>query len=293
MVTYKISHKTQYQYQEPIGLCQNIARLTPRSFAGQTCLQSEILVDPAPDVFTRYEDFFGNEVAYYAIEQEHTRLTVLVKSDVQIKKQQVIWQTLPTLSWEEVIKNVESDAANNADILQYIPPTAMTMVSEGIKQYALQTFLPGRPMVESVHELMQRIFTDFEFKPGLTTVATPVDTVLTLKKGVCQDFAHLAIACIRAMGLPVRYMSGYIETFQKPGTEKLVGADASHAWFSVFVPGYGWVDFDPTNNQMPAHQHITVAWGRDYADIAPLKGVIQSSRPHKLSVAVTVERIAG
>lgn len=293
MVTYQIAHKTEYQYQEPIGLCQNIARLTPRSFPGQTCLHSEILVDPIPDVFTRYEDFFGNLVAYYAIEQEHNKLTVLVKSRVQIQKKKVNLQYLPKLSCQAALSLLLSDAANHADILQYIPPTPMTMVSEEIKQYALQSFLPNRPLVESVHELMERIFTDFEFKPGLTTVTTPVDTVLQLKKGVCQDFAHLAIACIRSMGLPVRYMSGYIETIQAPGIEKLVGADASHAWFSVFVPGYGWVDFDPTNNQMPTHQHITVAWGRDYADIAPLKGVIQSSRPHKLSVSVTVERIAG
>jgi transglutaminase-like putative cysteine protease len=293
MVAYQISHKTEYQYQEPIGLCQNIARLTPRSFTGQTCLHSEIVVDPIPDVFTRYEDFFGNLVAYYAIEQEHNKLSVLVNSRVQIKKKQLTWQMLPRLSWEHAISTLHSDAANHADILQYVPPTAMTMVSEGIKQYTLQSFLPNRPLVECVYELMERIFTDFEFKPGLTTVATPVDTVLHLKKGVCQDFAHLAISCIRSMGLPVRYMSGYIETIQKAGTEKLVGADASHAWFSVFVPEHGWVDFDPTNNQMPTYQHITVAWGRDYADIAPLKGVIQSSRPHKLSVAVTVERIAG
>jgi transglutaminase-like putative cysteine protease len=140
---------------------------------------------------------------------------------------------------------------------------------------------------------MQRIYHDFEFKPGLTTVATPVNDVLALRKGVCQDFAHLAISCIRSMGLPAKYMSGYIETIKDPGKEKLVGADASHAWMSVFIPGLGWVDFDPTNNQIPTHQHITVAWGRDYSDIAPLKGVIHSSRPHKLFVGVTVHRIAG
>lgn len=293
MVEYHITHKTEYHYQEPIGLCQNIARLIPRSFEGQRCIHSEMKIDPNPDVFNRYDDFFGNHVTYYAIEQEHKKLTVLVESHVQIVKKQVEWNAMPKMAWEDTIGLLATDAANNADILQFVPQTFMTTISRQVKEYAQPSFSPGRPLFEAVYELMQRIYKDFEFKSGLTTVATPVNVVLNLRKGVCQDFAHLAIACLRSMGLPARYMSGYIETIKTPGKEKLVGADASHAWFSIFIPGKGWVDFDPTNNQIPTFQHITVAWGRDYADIAPLKGVIHSSRPHKLSVAVTVKRVAG
>jgi transglutaminase-like putative cysteine protease len=293
MVQYIITHTTEYFYQEPIGLCQNIARLIPRTFNGQTCLNSEIKIDPTPDVYNRYDDFFGNHVTYYAIEQEHKKLSVAVTSHVQIVKKHWEWQSIPTISWEESIKILSATNAENIDIRQFLAPTYMTKVSPEIKQYAGVSFLPGRPFFEAVYDLMQRIYRDFEFKSGLTKVATPVNEVLHLRKGVCQDFAHLAIACIRSMGLPARYISGYIETIKQPGKEKLVGADASHAWFSVFIPGMGWVDFDPTNNQIPTFQHITVGWGRDYADIAPLKGVIQSSRPHKLAVAVTVKRVAG
>lgn len=293
MVEYHISHKTEYLYEEPIGLCQNIARLVPRSFEGQLCLHSEINIDPKPDVLNRYDDFLGNHVTYYAIEQDHKKLTVLVNSQVQLVKKNFDPAAMPVISWEEAILSLSLNKTENLDILQYLSPTAMTSLSLEVKDYAKSSFGPGRPLFEAVFDLMQRIYRDFEFKPGLTTVATPVDEVLRLRKGVCQDFAHLGIACLRAMGLPARYMSGYIETLPQPGKEKLLGSDASHAWFSAFIPGTGWVDFDPTNNQVPTFQHITVAWGRDYADIVPLKGVIHSSRPHKLFVAVTVKRVKG
>jgi len=177
------------------------------------------------------------------------------------------------------------------EVQQYVFETPMTVWNDEIKKYALQSFSPERPVLEAAKELTRRIFTDFEFKPGFTTIATPLSEVMQQRKGVCQDFAHLAIACLRSVGLAARYVSGYIETISPAETEKLVGVDASHAWFSVYISGLGWVDFDPTNNQVPTFQHITVAWGRDYADIAPLKGVIHSSRPHKLSVSVTVKRV--
>ena len=146
-------------------------------------------------------------------------------------------------------------------------------------------------MFDATKELMQRIYHDFKFKPGFTTVATPLAEVMKERKGVCQDFAHFAIACLRSIGLPARYVSGYIETTPPPGVEKLTGVDASHAWFALYIPNVGWLDFDPTNNQVPGLQHITIGWGRDYADIAPLKGVILSSGPHKLDVTVDVKRV--
>ncbi|UEG50076.1 transglutaminase family protein [Ferruginibacter lapsinanis] len=291
MIQYTITHKTEYIYREPIALCHNIARLIPRSVNGQVCSMSEIVITPKPDTYKRYEDFFGNHVAYFAIEQDHSKLTVTVTSNIEITPGTLQFNEYPTEAWEHVAAKLLTNTEENIEVRQYIPETGMTEITPEIKDYALQSFTPGRPLFEATYDLMQRIYKDFEFKAGLTTVATPVKETLKLRKGVCQDFAHLAITCLRSVGLPARYISGYIETISKPGKEKLVGADASHAWFSVYIPGAGWVDFDPTNNQIPSSQHITIGWGRDYADIAPLKGIILSSRPHKLLVSVDVKRV--
>ena len=167
----------------------------------------------------------------------------------------------------------------------------MTASNEEILQYALQSFHPGRSVFEATEDLTQRIFNDFEYKPGHTTISTPLASVMKERKGVCQDFAHLAIACLRSVGLPARYVSGYIETVSPEGVEKLIGVDASHAWFSVYIPEMGWTDFDPTNNCLVSDQHITIGWGRDYADIAPLEGIILSSGSHELTVSVDVKRM--
>lgn len=291
MVKYTITHKTEYIYREPIALCHNIARLIPRSVNGQVCTMSEITITPKPDTYKRYEDFFGNHLAYFAIEQDHNKLTVTVTSNIEITPNNLQVNEYPKDSWEDALNKILMNADEYMDVRQYIPQTSMTEITPDIKAYALQSFTPGRPLFDATYDLMKRIYKDFEFKAGLTTVSTPVQETLKQRKGVCQDFAHLAITCIRSVGLPVRYISGYIETIKKPGKEKLIGADASHAWFAVFIPGTGWVDFDPTNNQIPSSQHITIGWGRDYADIAPLKGIILSSRPHKLNVSVDVRRV--
>ena len=162
----------------------------------------------------------------------------------------------------------------------------------GIMEYAAPSFAAGRPLLEAVHDLMQRIHRDFTYDPHFSNIATPLHQVLEHRRGVCQDFAHLAIACLRAQGLAARYVSGYLETLPPPGETKQIGADASHAWFGVYVPYQGWVDFDPTNDQIPADRHITLAWGRDYADVAPLKGVVfGGGQGHHLEVAVDVERL--
>ena len=160
--------------------------------------------------------------------------------------------------------------------------------SDEIKAYAKVSFKGKRSLYEASFELMQRIFTDFDFVSGFTSIATPLNMVMKEKKGVCQDFAQIAIACLRSVGLPARYVSGYIETLPPPGKEKLIGSDASHAWFSVYIPKFGWIDFDPTNNQIPKNQHITVSYGRDYYDVAPLKGVIYSNGENKMKVSVDI-----
>ena len=289
---YKVSHKTLYTYSGPVSLCHNMARLVPRNTGRQACKSSRILIDPYPDVLTEYEDFFGNKVMYFAIQREHSDLRVTVLSEIEKSAHGAPEINLyGNMSWEEVRRQLTAHGPAFIDALQYIPETAMTAVSAPVAAYALESFTPGRLVFAAVHELMQRIYHDFTFHPGFTTVATPISDVMRDRRGVCQDFAHLAIACVRSMGLPARYMSGYLETLPPPGVEKLHGVDASHAWFAVFIPDMGWVEFDPTNNQIPSEQHITIGWGRDYADIAPLKGVIVSTGGHKLSVSVDVRRI--
>ena len=290
---YKIVHKTQYIYYEPISLCHNMARLVPRSTATQTCNKSAVAICPEPDVLNEFDDFFGNKVTYFAIQHEHKSLTVTVSSEIEITpidiKQSI--DTYGKISWEDARMQLYQQKLEYIDARQYVPETEATKFESGITNYALKSFTPGRPIYQAVYDLMERIYKEFQFKPGFTTVATPIAEVMLSRKGVCQDFAHVGIACLRSVGLPARYVSGYIETLPPPGVEKLVGVDASHAWFSVFIPNIGWVDFDPTNNVIPAEQHITIGWGRDYFDITPLKGVILSSSPHRLSVSVDVRRM--
>ena len=292
-MNYKIVHKTEYIYYEAISLCHNMARLLPRSTNGQICRKSTVVIDPIPDVINEFEDFFGNKVIYFAIQREHKSLLVTVSSEIEripVNNFQEI-ETYGKIAWEEARMQLYQPHPDYIEARQFVPETAVTTFDSGITDYALQSFTPGRSVYEAAYELMQRIYKDFKFTPGFTTVATPISEVMKQRKGVCQDFAHVGIACLRSIGLPAKYVSGYIETLPPPGVEKLVGVDASHAWFSVFIPNVGWVDFDPTNNAVPSYQHITIGWGRDYFDITPLKGVILSSGPHRLSVSVDVRRV--
>lgn len=286
-MNYKIIHTTTYTYAGSVSLCHNIAMLTPRNTQSQVCKSSVIHITPEPDVINEYFDFFGNKVTYFAIQEEHQKLTVTVQSQIA--------QLLPAAPrsdlyihcpWNELRTSLMEPNAENFEARQFLSPTQMTLCDAAVKEYALHSFSPGRSVYEAIYDLNQRIYKDFEYKPGFTTITTPVQEVMASRKGVCQDFAHLAIACLRCMGLPARYVSGYIETIPLPGKEKLVGSDASHAWFSAFIPNVGWIDFDPTNNQLSSHQHVTIGWGRDYSDITPLKGVILSSGAHQLEVSV-------
>jgi transglutaminase-like putative cysteine protease len=275
-LTYRIIHKTVYTYFESVSVCHNVLRLAPRNTGLQVCKEVRVKIHPEPDTIAEYEDFFGNKVIYFSIEKEHGELTVNVHSEIE----KIAVQQRPL-----------KDSLDAGEVSQFIFETTMTAVSAEISAYARVSFQPGRSVLEATTELMRRIYTDFNFTPGFTTVSTPLSVVMRERKGVCQDFAHLGIACARSAGLPARYVSGYIETISPPGVEKLIGVDASHAWFSVYIAGMGWVDFDPTNNVLPGDQHITIGWGRDYADIAPMKGIILSSGSHGLSVSVDVRRL--
>jgi transglutaminase-like putative cysteine protease len=263
----------------------------PRNSREQICRNTTINIKPQPDRINEYEDFFGNKVIYFSIEKEHWELTVLVTSEVErIESGHSRLTDYPVAGLGEVKTELLNLDADVIDIKQYLFFTPMTSSDEEILQYAMQSFLPGRSVFEATYDLTHRIYNDFEYKPGHTTIATPLSVVMLERKGVCQDFAHLAIACLRSIGLPARYVSGYIETISPEGVEKLIGSDASHAWFSVYIPKLGWTDFDPTNNCIVSDQHITIGWGRDYADIAPMEGIILSSGSHELTVSVDVKR---
>jgi transglutaminase-like putative cysteine protease len=288
---YTIQHTTAYTYLEPVSLCHNIARLMPRNTNEQICRNTVIQIIPQPDRINEYEDFFGNKVIYFSIEKEHWELTVHVTSEVE-RKDYNYGKKMDLLGddGEEIRRGKIRSENELLDIRQYTFVTPMTNWNEEILKYASQSFGPEKSIFDATEDLTKRIYKDFEYKPGHTTIATPLSQVMEERKGVCQDFAHLAIACVRSVGLSARYVSGYIETFSPEGVEKLIGSDASHAWFSVYMPEIGWVDFDPTNNCIVSDQHITIGWGRDYADIAPMEGIILSSGSHELTVSVDVKR---
>ena len=288
---YKIIHKTTYSYTHPVNLCYNEARLTPRNYAYQHCSDSQFTVEPEPKACRERQDFFGNTVYYFTIQQPHNQLTVTVVSHVDVNGRDQQRDFAEHLSWEAAHQQLHTDAdPETLEMRQYILNSPMIPVMPELHAYAEQSFINGRPLLEAVEDLSTRLYTDFTYDPDFTTIATPLAEVLKHRRGVCQDFAHLGIGCLRALGFAARYVSGYIETEPLPDKEPLSGADASHAWFSVYLPQLGWVDFDPTNNQMPTDRHITVAWGRDYTDVTPLKGVVFGSGTHKLSVSVDCKR---
>lgn len=290
---YQLSHTTSYNYESGVTFCHNIATLKPKSMLGQTLIDYQLEISPEPTEISERLDFFGNTVTRFSIQKLHTELKVTAKSKI-IRDNTLapdIYKDInaknSTLSDALVaLKSVSPELLN---IKQFILESILIAnITPEIKTYAEVSFKPNRPVFEAAYELMQRIFTDFEFNTKVTNVATPIHEVIKEKKGVCQDFAQIAIACVRSVGLPARYVSGYIETLPPPGKVKLIGADASHAWFSVYIPNFGWVDFDPTNNQIPKNQHIVVSHGRDYYDVPPLKGVIFSAGKNKMKVSVDI-----
>lgn len=289
---YQVIHTTEYEYHHAVSLCHNTMKLMIRDTEDQHCKKVTIRITPEPDVVNEYEDYFGNKVMYFAVQHEHKLLKVSVHSLVEkIPGPNAALNLYTHSSWEDARMQILDPGPENFDARQYIAETEITAVTDDIRQYATLSFTGGRSLFEATNDLMQRIFRDFEFKSGFTTVSTPLNEVMKSRKGVCQDFAHLAIACVRSVGLAARYISGYIETLPPYGKEKLTGVDASHAWFAVYFPHNGWLAFDPTNNMIPGEQHLIIGWGRDYADIAPLKGVILSSGQHHLKVSVDVRRI--
>lgn len=292
-MVYQLSHTTTYKYQSGVTFCHNIATIKPKTLEGQTVLDYQLEISPEPTDISEKTDFFGNTVTRFSIQKFHKELKVIAKS--KVSRDSSLQPDInssdfgKSITLNEALIEMKSMNPEILEVKQYILESVLiTRISADIKAYASISFQPNRPVFEAAFELMQRIFNDFEFNADVTNVATPIQEVMEKKKGVCQDFAQIGIAYLRSVGLPARYVSGYIETLPPPGKEKLIGTDASHAWFSMYIPKFGWIDFDPTNNQIPKNQHIIVAHGRDYYDVPPLKGVIYSSGENKMKVAVDI-----
>jgi len=291
-LNYLLLHRTTYDYEDPVSVSHHVVRLTPRTLSGQTLRQSRISITPRPVVTTEQTDYFGNTITFFTLEEPHDRLIVEATSDAEVIALQPP-DFAASARWELVRDNLANDCSEEGlDAYQFVFDSRRAEANPKLYEYAHLSFPAGRPLLEGVFDLMRRIYEDFRFDTEATEVTTPVETFFEKRRGVCQDFAHLQIACLRTMGLPGRYISGYLRTFPPPGKPRVVGADASHAWCSAWCPGAGWVDFDPTNNCLPSDGHITVAWGRDYSDVSPVHGVLYGGVRHKLEVEVDVAPIS-
>jgi transglutaminase-like putative cysteine protease len=291
---YRVRHITEYTYGAPVSLCYNMAHLLPRDTRNQLCIHQKIQINPPPVYQNEGEDYFGNQTFYFSIQEAHKKLVIDVSTDFEISPIIVLeWQAQNTITCGE-LRSLLS-APNTPELRmakEYLLDSPQIRRSADLGAYAQSTFADDKPILQATLAFTHKIFTEFKFDPSTTTVATPLEQVLKQRSGVCQDFAHLAIGCLRSVGIPARYISGYLETLPPPGQEKLVGADASHAWFAIFIPTLGWVEFDPTNDLMPNEQHLVTAWGRDYSDVTPLQGVIfEGGGSQQLAVSVDVRRV--
>ena len=288
---YRITHETSYHYENPVSVSRQQLHLTPRDCPWQSVIAHAIVIEPEPTLCLSDLDHLGNPVRRFAIEAPHDRLQVCAESTIEVRPRlPVAVETVPT--WESVRDALAYGAVPvHLEANRYLFESPFVRVKHEFSAYAKPCFVPGRPLLEAVEALMNRIYSEFKFDAAATTISTPVLKVLETKRGVCQDFAHLMLSCLRSLGLAARYVSGYLLTQPPPGQPRLIGADASHAWVSVYCPvadGGLWIDFDPTNNLMPGTQHITLAWGRDFGDVSPLRGVILGGDAHEPRVAVTV-----
>ncbi|WP_264564236.1 transglutaminase family protein [Flavobacterium sp. N3904] len=283
---YKLKHQTIYSYANAVHNYQSILCLQPLNSSKQICKNFKIEIEPKPSKIYSRTDYFGNVQHYFSIHESHKSLKVVVSSEIQVLYKEV--QLFNSITCEEARMKFQTDHALKIEVLQYQLPSQFISWDEEIVAFAETCLIANVSLFEGVLNLIKKIYTEFQFKSGSTNVNTPLKTVLKELKGVCQDFSHLAIASLRSVGIPAKYVSGYIETLPPKGKPKLEGSDASHAWISVYIPEMGWCEFDPTNNMIPQQRHIVTAYGRDFADVSPLKGIIFSSGDHKVKVEVDV-----
>lgn len=285
---FDVSHRSSYSYTAPVAQSQHVVHLAPRPLERQRVIRHSLLIDPAPAGRTDLVDYFGNPTTILVIEEEHREFVVHARSTIDVSAPAPVDVTA-SIAWEHVAGAARTlDGAWDAGVLQYTAASRHTRAIPEALDYARSSFPSARPVLEGAWDLTRRIHADFTFDPSATDISTPVSEVLKTRRGVCQDFAHLSLSCLRALGVPARYVSGYLLTRPPPGKPKLAGADASHAWLSVWAPGTGWLDFDPTNGLMPNGEHIVIAYGRDYDDVSPISGVLLGGSGQQLSIAVDV-----
>lgn len=290
---FVVRHTTQYFYEQPVSSCYNLAYMLPRATHNQQLHKVSVTISPESTVSNTRTDYFGNQLYQFSIENEHTEMEVTVVSSISVEEsplnRNLDFGNTCAYSRRYLLENTDEECLAARE---FVLDSPMIQQHADLAAYAAPSFTEDRPFLSAVMELTERIYNDFTYDPEFSDIATPLSEVMKHKRGVCQDFAHFAIGCLRSLGYPARYVSGYLETLPPPGKEKLVGADASHAWFAVFSPGEGWFEFDPTNNTITGEQHITTAWGRDYSDVTPLKGILfGGGQKHTLSVSVDVQRV--
>lgn len=285
---YRVRHRTTYTYEDPVSVSHHLVRLIPRTLPNQLCHGAQLSIAPEPPVTSTRPDYFGNIQTFFTLREPHECLTVESSAELEVLAVEYAdFSTSP--AWEKVVQDLVGDYSEpGLEAYQFVFNSHRVTANRELAAYARQSFLPERPLLEAARDLTTRINRDFTFDTKATEVTTPVQAFFEKRRGVCQDFAHLQVACMRSLGLPARYISGYLRTMPPPGRPRLVGADASHAWCSAWSPGAGWVDFDPTNDCVPADGHVTVAWGRDYSDVSPIHGVLLGGAKHTLEVGVDV-----
>jgi transglutaminase-like putative cysteine protease len=284
----EVSHKTVYHYTAPVAQAHHLVHLAPREHERQRTIRHSLLIEPAPASRSDFTDYFGNPASTVAIESSHSELLIHSRSIIDVKAPPPL-DVKQSAAWEGVAAGLSpSQDAFDIDVVQFLMPSHYTTITPELIAFAEPSFRPGRPILECAWDLTTRIHSDFKYDSAATDVATTVDDLLEIGRGVCQDFAHLMIGAMRAFGLPARYVSGYLLTHPPAGKEKLIGSDASHAWVSVWAPEIGWVDFDPTNKMIPKDEHITIGYGRDFQDVSPVTGVLLGGGSHHIDVAVDV-----
>jgi transglutaminase-like putative cysteine protease len=293
---YEIYHETNFNYAGLVTFSHNIARLKPKNCPTQKLLEYSLTIEPNPYETNEFMDYFENTNNFMLIREAHKTLKVIASSKVEIVEEQINKNIEAlknvSLTFKDLKQRLSSYHKDDVLAKYFLFETeSIPMPSTQIKEYVLESFDEDRNIFEATNEFMARIFNDFKFVSGFSDITTPIETIFKEKKGVCQDFAQFAISALRSIGIPARYVSGYIQTIPSEGKEKLFGADASHAWFSIYIPDFGWADFDPTNNKIPNEEYIILGYGRDYLDISPLKGVVQSSGNSLLSVKVDVREL--
>ncbi len=290
MMRYRITHTTKYAYSEAVPICQNKVHLRPRTNSYQSCHGYRLIILPVPTRVEAQTDYFGNEVEYFSLLDSHHGLSVTATSEIERIPNDAELNLAQTPAWEIIASRIDSmpPQMSGNDCL-YAFDSELAFSSVPFAEYARVSFTTGRPIGEAAFDLTNRIFQDFKYDPRATTVSTPVSDVFEQRAGVCQDFAHLQISCLRSLGLPARYVSGYLRTVPPEGKPRLVGADQSHAWISVYCGEQGWIEFDPTNKMIPSTDYITLAYGRDYNDVCPIQGVFVGGGEQSMSVSVDVQ----